>query len=93
MSSSRLDGIVRHDGRLDLLCCLLDGGPLSIPQLAARIGKSPQAVRYWAGLLDSFDLIERRAPLDDGEPLYEATLDDHPAWVREAVMQHRSRAF
>jgi hypothetical protein len=93
VSSSRLEVIVKHDGRLSLLCCLLDDGPLSVPQLAARIGESAQAVRYWAKLLDSFDLVEKRAGPDDGEPLYAATLDDHPEWVREAVRQHRPRAL
>lgn len=93
MNSPRLEMVVKHDGRLNLLCCLLDGGPLAIPQLAARIGESLQAVRYWTSLLDSFDLVEKRAGLDDGEPLYAAMLDDHPEWVREAVEQHRPRAL
>jgi hypothetical protein len=93
VSSSRLGMVVKHDGRLNVLCCLLDGGPLSVPQLAARIGESSQAVRYWTNLLDSFDLVEKRDALNDGEPLYAATLDDHPEWVREAVRQHRPRAF
>lgn len=92
-SPQRLEMVVKHDGRLNLLCCLLDEGPLSVPQLAARTGESPQAVRYWANLLDSFELIEERAALDDGEPLYAATLDDHPRWVLEAVRQHRPRAL
>ena len=91
MSSSRLETIVRHDDRLDLLCCLLDGGPLSVPQIAARIGAYVQATRYWVGLLDAFSLVEKRAELDDGEPQYVATLDEHPEWVREAVARHRPR--
>jgi len=93
VSSPRLETVVNHDGRLNLLCCLLDAGPLSVPQLAARAGESPQAVRYWVSLLDLFDLVEMRGVLDDGEPLYSVTLDDHPEWVREAVRQHRPRAL
>lgn len=93
MNSTPLETIVKHDGRLNLLCCLLDGGPLSVPQIAARIGESSQAVRYWANLLDSFDLVEKRDALGDGGPVYAATLDDHPEWVREAVRQHRPRAL
>jgi len=89
MSASRLRLIVEHDGRLNLLCCLLDAGPLSLTQLAARIGSSSQAVGYWAALLDSSDLIATCDALDDGTAVYEATLADHPEWVREAVRRHR----
>jgi hypothetical protein len=93
VNSPHLETIVKHDGRLNLLCCLLDGGPLSVPQIAARIGESSQAVRYWANLLDSFNLVEKRDALGDGWPVYTATLDEHPEWVREAVRQHRPRAL
>lgn len=80
---------MRHDGRLDVLCCLLDGGPLAVPQLAARTGELPQTVRYWVRLLESYGLVEALADLDGGEPLYAVTLDEHPDWVREAVEEHR----
>ncbi len=93
MNWLHMETVVNHDGRLNLLCCLLDAGPLSVPQLAARVGESRQAVRYWIALLDSFDLVERREELAGGGLLYEATLDDHPEWVREAVRQHRPRAI
>ena len=93
VNSSQLEFVVKHDGRLNLLCSLLDNGPLSVPQISARIGESLQAVRYWVRLLDSFDLIEERGAQDDGEPLYAARLDDQPDWVREAVNQHRPRGL
>jgi hypothetical protein len=93
VSSAHLETIVEHDGRLNLLCCLLDGGPLSVPQIAGRIGESSQAVSYWAKLLDSFNLVEKRDAPDDGWPVYTATLDEHPDWVREAVRQHRPRTL
>jgi hypothetical protein len=41
-------------------------------------------------LLDSFGLVQRQGDLDDGEPLYVASLDEHPDWVREAVEGHRA---
>lgn len=91
MSSPQLEAIVKHDGRLALLCCLLDGGPLSVPQLAARTGEPPRSVRYWVSLLDAFSLVDRLGDLDGGEPLYALTLDDHPEWVREAVERCRQR--
>jgi hypothetical protein len=90
LSSSRLETIVKHDERLNVLCCLLDSGPLSVPQLAARIGESSQAVRYRVNLLDSFSLVQKIGDLDGGEPLYAVTLDEHPDWVREAVEGHRA---
>ena len=93
MNPARLETIVKHDGRLNLLCCLLDAGPLSVPRLAARIGESAQTVRYWTRLLDSYGLVEKRGGLASGGLLYAATLDDHPEWVREAVRQHRPRAI
>lgn len=82
---------MKHDGRLDVLCCILDGGPLAVPQLSARTSKSLKAVGHYVKLLESFGIIEKIADLDGGEPLYVATLDEHPDWVREAVEEHRRR--
>lgn len=84
---------VKHDGRLDVLCCLVDEGPLSPTEIAVRIGKTSQAVRYWVNLLDSFGLVQLRGELVDGEPQYGALLEDQPAWVRAAVRQHRPGAL
>ena len=79
---------MKHDGRLDVLCCILDGGPLAVPQLSARTGRPRKVVAYWVELLDSFDLVEKVGDPGGGEPLYAATLDDHPSWVWEAVKEH-----
>ena len=89
MSSSRLEAIVKHEARLDLLCCLVDGEPLAVPQLSARTGRSLKAVDHHLKLLESFDLVDQAGHLDGGEPLYTATLDGHPDWVRKAVEEHR----
>jgi len=90
VSSSGLEAIVKHDGRLDVLCCILDGGPLAIPQLSARTGRPLNVVGHWVKLLDSFGLIEKIGDFEDGgEPLYATTLDEHPDWVREAIEEHR----
>jgi hypothetical protein len=74
---------------LDVLCCILDGGPLAVPQISARTGSPVNAVSYWLKLLDSFGLVEKLGDLDGCSPLYVATLDEHPDWVREAVEEHR----
>ncbi len=79
-----------HDGRLNVLCCLLDGEPLSVPQLGARIGERSRTVRYWVHLLDSFCLVESLGDLVGGEPPYAASLHGHPDWVRAAVEGHRA---
>jgi hypothetical protein len=50
-------------------------------------------VSYWTRLLDSFGLVEKRSGAAGGAALYEASLDDHPGWVREAVRRHRPRAI
>jgi hypothetical protein len=89
VSTPGLEAIVRHEGRLDVLCCILDGGPLASPQISARIGKSARLVRHWLEVLASFDLVEKLGALDGGEPLYAATLDAHPDWVRATVDRHR----
>jgi hypothetical protein len=89
VNSPALEAIVKHEGRLDVLCCILDGGPLAVPQLSARTGDSPQAVGHNVQLLESFGLVEKIADLDGSEPLYVATLDKHPRWVWQAVEKHR----
>lgn len=88
--TSPLKAIVKHDGRLDLLACLVGREPLAVPQLSAETGLSRTAVRHHVKLLCSFDLVERAGELG-GEPRYAATLDEHPDWVREAVEERRRK--
>jgi hypothetical protein len=85
---SALEAVVKHDGRLDVLCCLFHGEPLAVVQLSARIAKPARAVAHYMKQLESFDLVEKTDGLD-GEPLYVATLEKQPDWVREAVEEHR----
>jgi DNA-binding transcriptional ArsR family regulator len=87
--SSSLEAIVKHGGRLDVLCCLIDAEPQAVTQLSAKIGKPRAAVSYWVKLLEAFGLVEKAGDLGDGKPLYAARLDGHPDWVREAVEEHR----
>jgi predicted transcriptional regulator len=87
-----MEAILRHEGRLDVLCCLIDGESLAIPQLSARTGRSLKAVSHYVKLLESFDLIER-VEGSGGDVLYAATLDTHPDWVRETVDEHRRAGY
>ncbi len=91
MTPSPLEQIVEHDGRLNLLACLSRNGPMSVPQLAAQIGESVPAVRYWVRLLDSRGLVKALVEGAEEEPSYVLTLDEHPDWVREAIALHRPR--
>jgi hypothetical protein len=50
-----------------------------------------QAVSHYIKLLHAFGLVERIGGPGGGEPLWAATLDEHPDWVREAVEAHRRR--
>jgi len=89
VSSSTLEAIVKHDARLDLLCCLVDGESLTVPQLSARTGRSLKAVSHNIKLLESIDLVEKAGEPGGREPRYGASLDGHPDWVRETVEEHR----
>lgn len=90
MSASPLEAVVRHDGRLDILCCLVAEGPLTTPQLSGRLGKPLHNILGWVKLLECFRVVKRTGKYAKGRlPLYEANLDEHPDWVREAVEEHR----
>jgi hypothetical protein len=84
-----LQAIVRHDGRLDVLCCLVDGAPLAVPQLSAMTGMPTGAVAHYVDLLCAFGLVAKVAVTDSGDPLYTTTLDGHPDWIRVAIEEHR----
>lgn len=83
-----MKAIIEHKVRLDLLCCLDRNGPLTVPELSTGIGKSPTAVAYLIDPLDKHKVVRKTGKRIDKEPLYEARLDDHPPWVREAVEKH-----
>jgi DNA-binding transcriptional ArsR family regulator len=83
-----LAGAVAHEVRLDLLCCLDGEEPLTVEAVGARIGKSEITVAYHLKPLVTHRVVRRRAD-QRGPVRYEACLDDHPAWVREAVEAHR----
>jgi DNA-binding transcriptional ArsR family regulator len=91
LSPSALEAIVKHDGRLEILRCLLDGGSLAVPQLSELTRMSSREVDHYVKLLVTFGLVEEVGGTEGGEPRYAATLDDHPDWVREAVEKRRDR--
>ena len=86
---SLLEEIVKHKGRLDVLRCLVDMGPLEAAQVAARIDEQPAAIRYRLRVLEAFNLVAGLSDPAGRPPLYAETLDHHAEWVRRAVRQHR----
>lgn len=84
-------GLVDHDVRLDILCCLDGDGPLTATAVSARVGRSTEVVVCFLLLLRSYGVVRTTGEREGGEPLYEARLDDQPAWVRAAVEAHRAR--
>jgi predicted transcriptional regulator len=93
VSPSPLEAILEHEGRLDVLCCLIDGDSLAIAQLSARTGRPLKAVRHCIKVLEAFDLVEKMETVAGGETFYVANLDKHPDWVREAVEEHRRAGY
>lgn len=81
---------MEHEGRLDVMCCLEDEGPLGVEQLATRTGRPRVAIGRYLRLLGTLELVSRTL-VKGGATVYELTLDDHPDWVREAVENHRRR--
>lgn len=85
-----LEEIVRHSGRLDILCCLQNEEPQAIVQLSAKTGMSPEAVGHHIELLTLFGLVEEREG-SDKEILYLTTVSRHPDWIQAAIKDHCSR--
>jgi hypothetical protein len=81
--------VVEHDARLDILCCLADGGPLEIEQVSGRTGMRPTLTKHHAQILDAFGLVGKTQKGGVGPTLYVARLQAHPPWVREAVEKHK----
>lgn len=85
VKSSSLESLVRHDFRLDILCCLVQES-LTATQICARTGKPQTAVVFHIKLLGMGGLVSKQG--DGVDALYTATLGDHPTWVAEAVIEH-----
>ena len=80
--------IIEHEGRLDLICCLVDKGPLTVPGMSAETGKAPLAVAFLLEQLELYRVVWQTGDRVGREPLYEERLRDHPAWMRRLVEKH-----
>ena len=92
MSSSPRRAVVEHDARLDILCCLADGGPLAVEQVSGRTGMNPTQTRHHMQILDAFGLVGKSREEGVGPTLYVARLNENPPWVIRAVNDHRRAA-
>jgi DNA-binding transcriptional ArsR family regulator len=86
--SSPLRVVLENEHRLDLLCCLEAEGPMTVHGLSETTGKSLTAVAFFLDALEEHGVIRESGQHVGQEPLYEACLDEHPAWVRKAVERH-----
>lgn len=91
--SRPLEEILRHRGRLDILCCLAEGRPLAAEQLSARTGQPRAAVMHQLELLEIFDLVDKLGDRGGGEPLYTLDLDRQPEWIQEAIEGHSTPTY
>jgi len=61
---------------------------MTVDGLSEKTGKSRTAVAYLLDPLDEHGVIRRTGERIGYEPLYELSLGDQPAWVREAIDKH-----
>src|SRR6187551_1177667 len=59
ISPPPLERIVEHEGRLEILCHLIDNGPLTMAQLSVRTDTPLTAIRYHVTLLSSVRLTKK----------------------------------
>jgi hypothetical protein len=82
--------VLEQDDLLDVLCCALDAGPLTIAQLSARTGQSQDDIWWWVVIvLKTAELMREEGSAESGEPLYRLVLDEQPPEVRAAIEAHR----
>jgi hypothetical protein len=83
-------GLIEHDARLDILCCL-DGQAWTEAAVSACAGLPIDVTRHFLLLLHSCGAIKKTGGRGGGELLYEGCLDELPAWAQDAVEAHRRR--
>lgn len=60
--------IVEHPVRMDILCCLADGEPLTIGQISARVGRTQAEIKYHTRALAARDLVTLIGEVGDETP-------------------------
>jgi predicted transcriptional regulator len=84
--------VVRHDARLDILCCLDPDEPMATEQISGRTGMEVRRTAYHLKVLRAFGLIGATQAGGRGPIVYVLRLDRQPEWVTDAVNEHREVA-
>lgn len=84
--------VVRHDARLDILCCLDSDVPTAPEQVSGRTGMEARRIAYHLKVLRAFGLIGMTQKGGGGPTLYVLCLDRQPEWVSAAVNEYREVA-
>lgn len=96
MSQSKVritrEAVVRHDARLDILCCLDSDEPLAAQQIGGRTGMGTHRTAYHLRVLRASGLIGTTQKDGVGPVPYVSRLDQQPEWVMDAVNEHREVA-
>lgn len=86
------EAVVRHDARLDILCCLDPDEPLAAEQVSARTGIARCGVGYHLKVLHAFGLVGTAQREGTGPTLFVPCLDRQPEWITDAVKGHGAGA-
>lgn len=86
------EAVVRHDARLDVLCCLDSDEPMATEQISGRTGMEARRTAYHLRVLRAFGLVDTMQKDGVGPVLYVSRLDQQPGWVADAVNEHREVA-
>jgi predicted ArsR family transcriptional regulator len=86
------EAVVRHDARLDILCCLDADEPMTAEQISGRMRMEFRRTAYHLKVLHAFGLVGTRQRGGRGPALYVSRLERQPEWVTVAVSEHREVA-
>lgn len=86
------EAVVRHDARLDVLCCLDSDEAMAAEQISGRTGMEARRTAYHLKVLHAFGLIGTTQKDGIGPILYVLRLDRQPEWITDAVNEHREVA-
>ncbi|GMV96765.1 MAG: hypothetical protein AMXMBFR83_11250 [Phycisphaerae bacterium] len=78
--------VLAHPQRLRI-CDLLLAGPLSVGELADRLGAPPNAVSQHLNLMKAHGLLDRRR---NGKTVYYRVVDRRPRWLLDCIRDHGS---
>lgn len=88
MGRKTLEGVVAHDGRLEVLS-QVETEPTSAGELTELVEYRTAHVCYWLRTLYEAGLVQTANPTDGDTSQYETDVDTLPSWIREEITRHR----